>query len=122
MSWTWHISLGEMESPTGEIYHGYSGAPGTSLNNPAYCSVANVGPIPQGFWSMGTPRDDAHKGCDVIPLHPDFSTDTHGRSGFLIHGDSIAHPGTASEGCIILDHAARMTLINSAEKLLAVIP
>lgn len=121
MSWTYHIALGEMESPTGEIFKGYSGAAGISQNNPAYCSAENVGPIPQGFWAMGTPYPDPHKGPDVIPLHPDFSTNTHKRSGFLIHGDSIAHPGHASEGCIILDRAARTALIKSADKLLVVI-
>jgi hypothetical protein len=30
-----------------------------------------------------------------------------GRDNFLIHGDSIAAPGTASHGCIILNRLAR---------------
>ena len=30
------------------------------------------------------------------------STETHRRSGFLMHGDSKPHPGSASNGCIVL--------------------
>lgn len=106
----------------GQIFLGYSGADGVWKNSPALTMHHNLGPIPVGQWSMGTPYDDPHKGRDVIPLFPDFGTETYGRRGFLIHGDSIAHPGHASDGCIILDHAARLELIKSVDKLLVVVP
>jgi hypothetical protein len=39
-------------------------------------------------------------------LTPD-GHEAHGRTEFLIHGDSVDAPGTASEGCIILSPAIR---------------
>ncbi len=44
-----------------------------------------------------------------------------GRSGFLIHGDSVSHPGEASEGCIILDRNVRETIANDDDKYLVVV-
>ena len=37
-----------------------------------------------------------------MPLIPSPTNEMFGRSEFLIHGDSLEHPGAASEGCIIL--------------------
>lgn len=31
----------------------------------------------------------------------------HGRAGFYMHGDKVAAPGNASEGCIIMPRAVR---------------
>ena len=45
----------------------------------------------------------------------------HGRTHFLIHGDSIAHPGDASEGCIALSHAARQAIAISGDTELEVV-
>lgn len=44
-----------------------------------------------------------------------------GRSHFLIHGDSVSHPGGASEGCIILNRTARQTIASSGDNELEVI-
>jgi hypothetical protein len=44
-----------------------------------------------------------------------------GRSGFLMHGDNIRLPGTASEGCIILPRDLREAIWNSADHTLEVI-
>jgi hypothetical protein len=44
-----------------------------------------------------------------------------GRKDFFIHGDHIGAPGTASEGCIILSHATRILISESADKQLQVI-
>ena len=45
----------------------------------------------------------------------------HGRTEFLIHGDSKAKPGTASQGCIILDAATRKAIAESGVGLLEVV-
>jgi len=44
-----------------------------------------------------------------------------GRSNFLIHGDSVVHPGTASEGCIIAARYIREDIAKSPVKVLAVV-
>jgi hypothetical protein len=45
----------------------------------------------------------------------------HGRTRFLIHGDSIRHPGNASEGCIVLDRAARQAIATSGDNDIEVV-
>ena len=56
-----------------------------------------------------------------LRLTPDPANDMCGRDGFLIHGDSIAHPGTASQGCIILNRLQREHIAASPVKLLRVV-
>ena len=78
---------------------GYSGK-GDGKNNPTKEKQQNVGPIPQGMYKLGGPRK--WKGMpNVFDLVPN-GHDAHGRTEFLIHGDSKQNPGNASEGCIIL--------------------
>ncbi len=113
---------------TGIISHGdipvavgYSGA-GEQKNDPAAQGMAGLGPIPQGVYWIGLQRDTAEHGPAVLPLIPVLpGCNTLGRSGFLIHGDSIASPGTASRGCIILPRAVRDRIAASGEKLLVVL-
>jgi len=45
-----------------------------------------------------------------------------GRRGFLIHGDSKLHPGTASKGCIILPRWARELIVKDGVDTIEVIP
>src|ERR1035438_5538324 len=46
--------------------------------------------------------------CNAVQaLTPESGTNTFGREGFLIHGDSVQNPGTASHGCIILPQLGR---------------
>ena len=86
---------------------GYSGY-GVGKNNRAMEGVANVGPIPRGEWTIvGQPFDDPEHGPFALRLEPKVGTSTLGRAGFLIHGDSLEHPGCASKGCIIQGHAIR---------------
>jgi hypothetical protein len=44
-----------------------------------------------------------------------------GRDGFLIHGDSVEHPGTASHGCIIMSRAIREAIAQSDDHELNVV-
>jgi hypothetical protein len=44
-----------------------------------------------------------------------------GRTGFLIHGDSLQHPGRASNGCIILPRPIRDRIAASGDDQLTVV-
>jgi hypothetical protein len=61
-----------------------------------------VGPIPSGFYTIaGLINDDPVCGEYVLTLAPDAANEMFGRVGFRWHGDSIEHPGQASDGCIV---------------------
>jgi hypothetical protein len=83
-------------------------------------TVPNTGPCPRGRYSIGQPEDSPHVGPYALPLTPEPGTNTFGRSAFMIHGDSIVHPGTASEGCIILLRDAREQIVASGDLELVV--
>ena len=111
--WVYHQSSGRLTRDDVEIAVGYSGI-GEGKNNPALQGVHDVGPIPRGFWSLGPVQcvtTSGPHGPFVIPLLPNAGTNTHGREGFLIHGDSVQHPGSASHGCIILPRAIREEMV-----------
>lgn len=99
---------------------GYSGH-GEGKNNPTLQHVHNVGPIPCGDYTIGPPRNSKKRGPYVLPLMPDPTNEMFERSAFLIHGDSIKTPGTASEGCIILSRKVREAIWASEDKRLKVI-
>lgn len=83
------------------LFRGYSGA-GSHKNNPDSQCITDLGPIPVGWYTMALL--DQHLGMpNVINLTPDPENDMCGRSRFLIHGDSVTDPGTASKGCIIVN-------------------
>ncbi len=118
--WNYVISSGEMSHDGEAVATGYSGQPGYK-NDPEKCDVHNEGPIPPGRYMIGDPRDTESHGPYVLPLSPDAANEMYGRSGFLIHGDSVAHPGTASQGCIILPRAVRERIHASDDRLLEVV-
>lgn len=101
-------------------YTGYSGK-GDGKNNPDLENVEGVGPIPRGVYDIQAPVDTVTHGPYVLPLTPEENNDMYGRSGFLIHGDSIVDPGNASEGCIILPRVARNAVWDSGDHKLNVI-
>lgn len=84
-------------------------------------TVHNVGPIPAGNYFIQKPEDTVTHGPYVLPLVPYSSNEMFGRSGFLIHGDSVVNPGTASEGCIILSRDVREKIWASTDHGLTVI-
>ena len=119
--WTYQVFSGWMLRPDGSLAGiGYSGFE-DGRNNPAADGVPDVGPIPVGLWHMGEPVDTLAHGPFVLPLTPDPLTDTKGRSGFLVHGDSISHPGFASHGCIVIERSVREEMAASGDNLLEVI-
>jgi hypothetical protein len=118
--WSYKISIGQMSKngvPRPEVC--YSGN-GDGKNNPAMCDVPNVGPIPPGKYSYGCAFEDPKHGPLVMRLTPLPGTNEFGRSGFLIHGDSIEHPGQASEGCIVAPHSLRLPMNASQDRILEV--
>ncbi len=122
MTWTYHQSSGSLFHDGEFVSVGYSGH-GEGLNNPAMQEVHNVGPIPRGGWNVGPSFKHPTKGPVVMRLTPKEGTETFGRDGFLIHGDSVAHAGehVASEGCVILDRATRQGIADSDDKDLEVV-
>jgi hypothetical protein len=119
--WVFNSSNGAV-AQNGEIRAvGYSGN-GEGKNNPAMESTHDVGPIPRGYYVIGPMIGSTREhGPDVLPLMPESSTDTFGRGGFLIHGDSLEHPGLASKGCIILGRTMRNVIAESGDETLAVV-
>ena len=116
------VSTGELTAANGTVSKGYSGAAGIGKNNPAEEDVKNVGPIPEGEYTIqGPPFDTPTHGPFVMRLIPKATNDMHGRSGFLMHGDSIKRPGTASQGCIIMGFAIRHAVWESGDRDLTVI-
>lgn len=115
---TWFYSQSK-----GYVWHGdllvatgcYSGF-GDGKNSPDHQNVEDVGPIPEGGYTISDEMectnsegacphcheaDGRHKhGPNVLRLIPDAANEMYGRSGFLWHGDSVKAPGTASRGCI----------------------
>lgn len=105
----YQISTGELTRDGVPLGAGYSGQP-ECKNDPSKCDAHDHGPIPPGLYTIGEPHDSQTHGPFVLPLTPHHDNEMYGRSGFLIHGDSVAHPGTASQGCIIMPRAVRETV------------
>lgn len=104
--WLYSQAIGELSREGAHVATCYSGY-GDGKNQPGAQDQANIGPIPQGLWFFGTLSADPAHGPLARHLIPASGTDTFGRSGFLLHGDSREHPGAASHGCIIAPRPAR---------------
>lgn len=118
--WTYEQATGTLSDEKGYSVTGYSGH-GDGKNNPAMQSVRNIGPIPVGRYTICAPRDTKDHGPFVLSLTPYADNNMCGRAGFLIHGDSISAPGTASHGCIIVPRTAREKVWASGDRILQVI-
>jgi len=124
--WIFENGTGRLLDPTGAfVEKGYAGGDKgqrpDGVNNPAYQYTPDVGPLPVGLYTMGTPVEGSLLGILAIPLTPDPSNDMRGRGGFYCHGDHIGAPGTASDGCIIMSHSTRLLLSQSADRQIQVI-
>lgn len=120
-AWTYAQKTGELQRDGKAVASGYSGA-GEGKNNPEMQSVRNVGPIPQGDWTItGPPVNTAEHGPYVLRLTPQLGTEAFGRDGFLMHGDSKNAPGTASHGCVIMPRTVREQVWESGDRDLQVV-
>lgn len=111
MPWSYSQSTGTLSRDGQFVATGYSGA-GVGRNNPAEQAVHNVGPIPQGDYSIGPPFNAVKQGPCVMRLTP-VGHNALGRSGFLIHGDNVTHE--ASTGCVILPPQIRSLIATSGD-------
>jgi hypothetical protein len=121
--WTYKQTSGELLHNDVHAGSGYSGF-GAGKNNPAQQNVADVGPCPQGKYSIGPPEcvgSPGPHGPFVLRLTPDPANVMFGRAGFLIHGDSLANPGAASHGCIIMGRLIREAIAASGDHNLTVL-
>ena len=118
MAWHYNQSTGRLTRNGAFVGTGYSGK-GQGYNNPLLDQVPNVGPIPRGTYRIGRPTTHPAKGPLTMSLTP-IGHDAHGRTGFLLHGESIAHPGAASEGCIVLKRVLRQRICDSGDATLEV--
>lgn len=124
--WRWDQSAGELTRDGVLVSRGYSGK-GRGKNNPALQGERGVGPIPAGRWTITQRYDSANVGpyalrLEAVDARP--GDDTHadtGRGAFRIHGDSIARPGDASNGCIILPRKIRELIWTSGDRDLEVV-
>src|SRR5438874_13781045 len=83
MTGVYSQSTGELNHDGSRVGSGYSGH-GEGLNNPAFQTAHDVGPLPQGMYSIGDPLDPPdHLGPLAMPLSS-TSGDMFGRSAFFI--------------------------------------
>lgn len=124
MPWTYSQSAGRIsrESDPAAYPLCYSGC-GPGKNNPQLQGAHNVGPIPQGQYTIGEPvLKTATHGPYVLPLTPSPNNVMWGRSGFLMHSDSQSHPGEASQGCVVCAQSLRREIWESGDHQLVVVP
>lgn len=118
--WTYEQGSGKLFHNDVFVAMGYSGAPGECKNNPDKQDEHNLGPIPRGRYQICDLHDTDTHGPYVLRLNPAPDNEMCGRAGFLMHGDSVKNPGTASQGCIIQARAVREQVWNSGDRDLVV--
>lgn len=119
--WTYVIDTGKLLDSSGKLVAvGYAGL-GPARNNPDCQALKNRGPLPAGLYGIEAPVSTATHGPYVLWLVPDPANEMFTRSGFGIHGDSLEHPGLASDGCIIMSRGVRERIWASADPRLQVI-
>jgi hypothetical protein len=125
--WQYQQSTGRMSHDGQLVGTGYAGGnipphfDASAKNNPDRQFESCVGPLPRGFYTIGPAHTEPRLGPVAMRLTPDPKNVMHGRDGFFIHPDSIAHPGKASEGCIVADNPTRSAIAASSDRSLEVI-
>lgn len=97
----------------------YSGRPGL-MNDSANECISDKGPIPRGTYTIGAAFYHHKTKAYTMRLTPFIENQMCGRDGFMIHGNSVAHPLDASDGCIILNLSERKIINDSTDKILVV--
>lgn len=101
----------------GNCYSGH----GLGKNNPNLQHLKDVGPIPCGDYTIEEPVDTVTHGPFVLRLTPDPKNKMFDRAGFLIHGDSVISPGSASRGCLVTGRSNRENIWKSGDRWLRVV-
>lgn len=113
--WTYEQSTGRLLHDAREVWIGYAGK-GEGLNNPAMQDVKNIGPLPQGLYTIGMPYAHEHLGPVCMNLEPDRHNLMFGRGDFRIHGDNWKLDKSASEGCIVMPLGVRIKIAEAVVK------
>ena len=120
-------STGIWTMPNGTTFQGWAGNT-TGMNNPAMQNVKDVGPLPQGFYTIGPWQDGimygpsfARLGPFITRLTPDPENEMFGRNDFCCHGANAANQSMSSDGCIIQNRPAREAIASSGENRLQVV-
>jgi hypothetical protein len=114
---TYSQTSGEMLDASGKLLGtGYAGR-GEGVNNPAMQSIHDVGPLPQGIYTINPPVNTTSHGPYVMWLTPEPANEMFGRSAFGIHADERLNPGKhlASSGCIVMSGPARVAIWTAAQ-------
>ncbi|MGJ3350435.1 tlde1 domain-containing protein [Morganella sp. Je.2.23] len=120
MSWKYNVSTRAFSlNGVHQFYAEYAGAEGYKNDSANECKV-NQGPLPRGTYTIGAPFTHNTAGAYTLRLTPDAGNSMCGRDGFLIHGDSVSNPGTASTGCIVLIKSRRKEIVDSGDTELIV--
>ncbi|WP_232036335.1 tlde1 domain-containing protein [Burkholderia stabilis] len=121
MPWQYSQKTGRLTHDADPVVeHGYSGR-AAGKNNPDMQDQLGLGPIPTGSYTISTPFEHSQAGAYTMRLTPDADTDTHRRTGFLIHADDPAHPGPISDGCIVVDRRVCKRIWRSLDQQLNVV-
>jgi Protein of unknown function (DUF2778) len=118
--WTYIRSSGVLLHAAAYVGVGYAGKE-LATNNANCSDIKDVGPLPAGFYTFGVPINHSELGPMAIPLTPDPKNQMFGRGDFYCHGDSLVHPGFASDGCIVMISSVREQISMSEDKQLQVI-
>lgn len=118
--WIYSQKSGDLSIKDKSIGVCYSGH-GEGLNNPELQEVHDVGPIPRGRYTIGPAFTHPTAGPMTMRLIPQAGTNTFGRDGFLMHGDSVSMDHTASHGCIVANRTIRATVATSDDRTLDVV-
>ncbi|WP_261640140.1 DUF2778 domain-containing protein [Erwinia mallotivora] len=120
MGWVYKVSSKSFYlNGTFQFSAKYSGRPGYKNDSAKEC-VKGKGPIPRGSYTIGPPFYHHKTRAWTMRLIPSTTNHICGRDGFMIHGDSSAHPGKASDGCIIVDLTGRKAIAASGDHSLEV--
>lgn len=118
--WTYVQSNGDFFFNNEYIETGYSGKDPEGKNKPDKECDKDVGPIPRGYFTIGAEKQTPTPVTLMLtPENPNYCNPK--RDNFLIHGDNIASPGTASIGCIILARKTRERVRDSVDKKMRVV-
>jgi hypothetical protein len=124
VGWIYQQSMGRLLHSSGDLSFQCHSGLGDGKNNPLLQWAHGVGPIPVGRYTIG-PLETDHPllGFAVMALIPDPLTNTFGRTGFYIHGESAVHPGNGSHGCIVHSPKEDRELIDmQPDRSLEVVP
>ena len=113
--WNYYQNSGELFRDGKLVAVGYSGDP-KHKNMTEHEGLRSKGPIPRGLYRMFYVYKKHPKlGPYAIALRP-VGHNCLGRSGFMVHADSIRNPGAASQGCIIMPSDVRRLMADCVGK------